>query len=104
MLGEATTASLPEELSARLQEVWVEPFADESFWARRGRGSSLYFSVKESSTRHTRGDNRPRLSGGARLRSFTSPKGGGASLDRTAEGRLSPRESFREILHTDSGC
>jgi len=28
----------------------VEQFADESYWARRGSGTSLYFSKGESST------------------------------------------------------
>jgi hypothetical protein len=66
---QATAASPPELLSARA-EVLVEQFADESFWARRGRGSSLYFSREESSTSTQVGTAGPRLSGRAKLDAF----------------------------------
>jgi len=82
---QATAASPAEPLSARA-EVLVEQFADESYWARRGRGTSLYFSKEESSTATHVGTAAlgcPAEQGSA----ISLPaKMCRASLDRTAEG------------------
>jgi len=100
---QATAASPPEELSARA-EVWVEQFADESYWARRGSGTSLYFSKGESSTATRVGTaalgcpverSSTHLLPAARSRTSAPPD---------SRGRLSPRDLYHKYFTLTSGC